>query len=676
MLRDLSRAFRAKSDALRQTAARNIRAIVGTVAFMTVAILALPPLIDVVEDRILGAFGYQTSQIDTRAETNAQAVEVQVRNQALANLIDQRDQSLQNLRALAATPYSAFAPESITGGLPLQLDVRDFAHLNGVEVAVGSVLREAVTGPFIAVNTGSGWQVALGSEEELIGSALSVNAGPRSIDVAGFVGDRARLWSVNETGEVVQGFLDLIGYEDATRATHLHEINSPALTALALSFSDSLNGAGRFADAQLATSHLLLPDQDDIATPVVPDRSIVDLAWRAANIYALVQAPSGSMVWTLRDPSDSIERFFEQPIMTNGAALGFARLASGEPVAAAVSTDNGLILFQHNGAEWAQFTDPLTLRVRSSPYFPEYFVDIGNGRAAIGDQGQDIVIVDLASGTAEGTINVRHNDGFFDRAKLFARADGRMAIVIAGDAGEVDLSRADITERPLSSYIFNEADLLDILPVPEDPSDMLSLIGWTPGNATRLSIDPRPSSGQDQTAESAGLTVNADYMRTGLGSLTDAFENDWLFSQEIGNEISSLSFLISEWETNWTARETAALTLSRLRQAEDASDIWRNVSSISARLAVIALLVYLVNILVNLYRYNMRLAAFYQARADAIDMVLASGADLGSDGPAVLADLAKANTPEEVTFGNRPVPPTDTLINAMAEMAKLGRSGG
>ena len=125
------------------------------------------------------------------------------------------------------------------------------------------------------------------------------------------------------------------------------------------------------------------------------------------------------------------------------------------------------------------------------------------------------------------------------------------------------------------------------------------------------------------------------------------------------------------WQREWTEREKSAHTLARLRQADQAGSLWRNISSLAARLAVIALLIYLVNILVNLYRYNMRLAAFYQARRDAIEMALAAGADVTGMVQGSLADLARANTPEEVTFGPRPALPTDALLKAVPELAKI-----
>ena len=52
-------------------------------------------------------------------------------------------------------------------------------------------------------------------------------------------------------------------------------------------------------------------------------------------------------------------------------------------------------------------------------------------------------------------------------------------------------------------------------------------------------------------------------------------------------------------------------------------------------------------------------------------MALASGADVTGMVQGSLADLARANTPRKVTFGPRPALPTDALLKAVPELAKI-----
>lgn len=147
-----------------------------------------------------------------------------------------------------------------------------------------------------------------------------------------------------------------------------------------------------------------------------------------------------------------------------------------------------------------------------------------------------------------------------------------------------------------------------------------------------------------------------------------AFPNsEYLISEALHKERMALIELKEEWIDTWNLREQSAILLQKLQEAELAADPWRNISSISTRLAVIALLIYLVNILVNLYRYQTRLAAFYQARHDAIEAAIAMGGDFENRNSLSIAELSASFTPEEVSFGSRPNPPTETIANFVKE---------
>jgi len=72
---------------------------------------------------------------------------------------------------------------------------------------------------------------------------------------------------------------------------------------------------------------------------------------------------------------------------------------------------------------------------------------------------------------------------------------------------------------------------------------------------------------------------------------------------------------------------------------------------------------FLVQILVTLYRYNIRLAAFYDGRADAL-VLTASAEDF---------DLSKYSdfiTPTNVDFGKLPATPFSHALDAAKEMVK------
>ena len=79
------------------------------------------------------------------------------------------------------------------------------------------------------------------------------------------------------------------------------------------------------------------------------------------------------------------------------------------------------------------------------------------------------------------------------------------------------------------------------------------------------------------------------------------------------------------------------------------------VSTVTTRVGIIVLLLFLVQILVPLYRYNMRLAAFYDARADAITLV----ENRPSEQLETLVSLLSA---EAIDFGKSPVPPREKAL--------------
>ena len=73
---------------------------------------------------------------------------------------------------------------------------------------------------------------------------------------------------------------------------------------------------------------------------------------------------------------------------------------------------------------------------------------------------------------------------------------------------------------------------------------------------------------------------------------------------------------------------------------------------------------FLVKILVPLYRYNIKLASYYDARADVLELVVMGfSEDKAYD---TFAKLTPALTPEGIDFGSPPSSPTDQAI----ELAK------
>jgi hypothetical protein len=119
------------------------------------------------------------------------------------------------------------------------------------------------------------------------------------------------------------------------------------------------------------------------------------------------------------------------------------------------------------------------------------------------------------------------------------------------------------------------------------------------------------------------------------------------------------------------AIEEEAKTVNESVRALDPSEQKGNIplylllSTISTRIGSVLLLIFLVQILISVYRYSVRLQAYYDARADAL--LLAH-----QDGAPELQQLVAIMSPERLGFGKPPATPTENML----EMIKVFTSGG
>ncbi len=87
------------------------------------------------------------------------------------------------------------------------------------------------------------------------------------------------------------------------------------------------------------------------------------------------------------------------------------------------------------------------------------------------------------------------------------------------------------------------------------------------------------------------------------------------------------------------------------------------ISSVITRFDILFIMIFIVQILVNLYRYTMRLSAYYLSQADALL--------LASDGEDALLKLVPALSPTQVDFGKAPDTPAQNLEKLLEMAAKL-----
>lgn len=101
------------------------------------------------------------------------------------------------------------------------------------------------------------------------------------------------------------------------------------------------------------------------------------------------------------------------------------------------------------------------------------------------------------------------------------------------------------------------------------------------------------------------------------------------------------------------------------------ADRLRQASRIASRIAIVALLIYLVQIVFNRYRYLQRMSGFYRARGQAL-RILSTSAELGGSMLANVSapDLMAALSPDAIGFDKSAKPPAQNMMSIMREVLR------
>jgi hypothetical protein len=123
-----------------------------------------------------------------------------------------------------------------------------------------------------------------------------------------------------------------------------------------------------------------------------------------------------------------------------------------------------------------------------------------------------------------------------------------------------------------------------------------------------------------------------------------------------------------------TKVQSAADAASRMEQSsqpdgKELEEIRRRhlISTVTTRISAASLLAFLVALLANLYRHNVRLAAFYRSRVDALKLTKQSGV-------AAFERLAKSLLPDGLDPGKGPETPTKQAVEFAKAIAKATSS--
>jgi len=162
----------------------------------------------------------------------------------------------------------------------------------------------------------------------------------------------------------------------------------------------------------------------------------------------------------------------------------------------------------------------------------------------------------------------------------------------------------------------------------------------------------------------AGTISNLDRMRSEymFQRQLDLYQHEHeLRSKEQSKQPSSSTQLDVEKRLERMEDEQAQLKATIASQASSVGDQSRTqqmVTTTTTRVGSVIILLFLVQVLVTLYRYNIRAAAFYDGRADALIMARREDTELGT--------LVEIFTPTTLDFGKMP----STPLHAVLETAK------
>jgi hypothetical protein len=120
-------------------------------------------------------------------------------------------------------------------------------------------------------------------------------------------------------------------------------------------------------------------------------------------------------------------------------------------------------------------------------------------------------------------------------------------------------------------------------------------------------------------------------------------------------DLSNLTATIRQTKAN---ANVAKLTEGAEFGASSVSETARLVQTSITRFGTLAIISFLVGIFISLYRYNVRLAGYYQARADALALMSTSLNAVG------FPTLSTTLTPQ-LDFGKVPRTPTEEVIDLL-----------
>jgi hypothetical protein len=132
--------------------------------------------------------------------------------------------------------------------------------------------------------------------------------------------------------------------------------------------------------------------------------------------------------------------------------------------------------------------------------------------------------------------------------------------------------------------------------------------------------------------------------------------------------IVASGFMVPASDALAAVRAAATNYVATLKKGQESTDdgFYFFVATQITRFGTLLIVVFLVGILVNLYRYNVRLSAYYDGRGDTVTMLgLKADEQMPVD---TFAKLVKEMSPEAYDFGKMPRSPADQAVDIAKEV--------
>lgn len=684
-----------KGDETLRTARWQIVAVFGILLFGVALILAMPPVIQrieyiwredslppVVMDRAKATnAAIASNKEEMKSEADSAAETLAATEMELAATQEELQQRKETLRTALTAPYVVWRdvrPDEMKGALSI-LGLR---VLDGIPHAVGRVLTEDVSRAVLLVWNGAAFNTIFPATDSVeIERLTAITAAPDGrVILAGRAGSDAvliagrpdapdprwtQLWQGSspnaESTEIVinaievlpDGSLIAAGFlQDAEDVQHflIRSDNGTDWRTVAVDISgtggfgtslQTLDGAvllgGTILDAKNDPGAALIRSENGRTWSRVPLPP--DVGRRVWWVAKLMRLPRGEILLGVRHAGGEVGmltsdngRHFE-PTSINGDIFAATPLADGR-LAVLLLRDKGgaepvLTTYAANETGWSA-TKSVEVNIRvafgpntalGGPDNPK-LVEGGAGDLFLSDvTGPNALLKSLTPDEAEAFATDLISDTEH-RGHRLEELRGERCVHTDASEGMVTVT--------CSGVGLGEEQLIDpsYISVGEPPSDYYSI-------PYEISVETR----------------KIERLIGWSDQLTERIEQQTSFAETTKSSYDRQAEALKEF---------GALSIE-LEEALRGADRIRQLAQIVTRLAVIGLLIYVVKIVVNRYRYLHRLAGFYHARAHAFRMLAAQGDSALLSGLSI-ADITAMLSPDAIGFDKSAEPLAGEIV--------------